>query len=66
MGDIINNIIELGKAIANVDWTGFMIQLAVSWFLLEKGLKIIAKLTPWQFDDDLIDTVSRFFARFKR
>jgi len=33
-------------------------KIVVGWFLAEKTLRLLAKWTPWQWDDDLINIVS--------
>jgi len=41
----------------SVDWT----QFAISWFLIEKSLRVLATITPWKWDDDVINIISKFF-----
>lgn len=41
-----------------IDWVSF----AAAWFLIEKSLKVLAKITPWQWDDDLIEWISKFIS----
>lgn len=66
MGEFIALIKTLIATVASFDWTGFMISLAATWFLIEKVLKVVAKITPWKFDDDLIEVLDRFFGKFRR
>ena len=51
-------IAELWASIQSIDWVSFL----VWWFGIEKGLKIFAKITPWKWDDDLVEVVSKSVA----
>ena len=56
------NIQSIIHALTSIDWSAFFMSLAATWFLIEKGLKVLTKITPWEWDDDLVNWVSSFMS----
>ena len=48
-------VAQLFGAVKTLDWTAFLLW----WLGIEKAIKVIAKITPWQWDDDLVEVVSK-------
>ena len=35
------------------------VQIGVALWLLEQGLRILSKITPWSWDDNLVDVIAK-------
>jgi len=52
---IFSQIAALWASIQSLDWGAFLLW----WLGIEKTIKIIAKITPWKWDDDLVEVTSK-------
>lgn len=52
---IFSLIAELWSSIQALDWTAFLLW----WFGIEKAIKVVAKITPWKWDDDLVEVIGK-------
>lgn len=52
---IFSLIAELWGSVRTLDWTAFLLW----WLGIEKAIKVIAKITPWKWDDDLVEVISK-------
>jgi len=48
-------IAQIIVAIKTFDWGAFLLW----WLGIEKSIKVIAKITPWKWDDDLVEVISK-------
>lgn len=48
-------IAQLWSSIQTLDWGAFLLW----WLGIEKAIKVIAKITPWKWDDDLVEVIGK-------
>jgi len=61
METIITAIMGIVDSIKMVDWGAFLLW----WLGIERVLRAISKLTPWQWDDDLVDWLAKIMPKKK-
>jgi hypothetical protein len=61
METIITGIVAVVDAFKAVDWASFFIW----WLGVERVLRAISKVTPWEWDDDLVEWLSKIMPKKK-
>lgn len=61
METIIASILTIVDAVKGIDWASFILW----WLGIERVLRAVSKVTPWEWDDDLVEWISKIMPKKK-